>query len=275
MIDIGRTHRLQVLQRVDFGVYLDGGDEGRILLPSRDVPDGCAPGDWLEVFVYLDSEDRIIATTARPAIEVGRCASLRVVQVNEIGAFVDWGLSKNLMVPYAEQRWRMTVGRSYVVVAFLDNTGRIAASTKLRRHLGDPPEDLTVGQEVELLVASHGNLGYEVVVDDTFLGLLFDGDALKKLRLGERLTGYVKNIRPDGKVDLTLQRHDKQARKDLESEILQYLQEHGGTLSLTDKSPPEAIFDRFGVSKKAYKKALGGLYKRKKIVIEEERIRLA
>lgn len=274
MIDIGKIQRLQVIDRVDFGLYLNAGDEGRILLPNRDVPPDCKVGQWLDVFVYLDSEDRIIATTATPPIQVGQCAWLEVVQINDIGAFVDWGLPKNLFVPYAEQRWRMHVGRSYVVAAFVDNTGRIAASTKLRRHLGEPPSAWEVGQEVDLLVASHTDLGYEVVVEDTCLGLIFDGDALKPLRLGQRLRGTIKTIRPDGKIDLALQRHDKAAKRELADEILQRLKDQGGSLDLTDKSTPEAVYAAFGVSKKVYKKALGGLFKLKKIVIEPDRIRL-
>ena len=247
MIDIGKIQRLQVIDRVDFGLYLNAGDEGRILLPNRDVPPDC---------------------------KVGQCAWLEVVQINDIGAFVDWGLPKNLFVPYAEQRWRMHVGRSYVVAAFVDNTGRIAASTKLRRHLGEPPSAWEVGQEVDLLVASHTDLGYEVVVEDTCLGLIFDGDALKPLRLGQRLRGTIKTIRPDGKIDLALQRHDKAAKRELADEILQRLKDQGGSLDLTDKSTPEAVYAAFGVSKKVYKKALGGLFKLKKIVIEPDRIRL-
>ncbi|MEN8214595.1 MAG: S1-like domain-containing RNA-binding protein [Pseudomonadota bacterium] len=275
MLNIGKFNRLQVVKSVDFGLYLDGDEAGEILLPSRYVPAGSAPGDWLEVFIYRDSDDRLIATTETPYAMVDQCAWLKVVSVNRIGAFLDWGLPKDLLVPFSEQKKPMQQGRSYVVYLYLDGeTERIAASSKLRDHLSEKSFYFKPRQPVELLIANRTDMGYQAVVNDTHLGLIYDNEVYQPLRIGQRLQGYIKQIRPDHKIDLALQLDDQQTRDTLESRILDYLQSHDGISKVTDSSPPEVIYKLFGVSKKKYKKALGGLYKKKLILIGKQKITL-
>ncbi len=276
MAILGRWAQMVVVGRVDFGVYLCAeGDDEQILLPRREVPRGCEVGQRLEVFLYLDSEDRPVATTTAPKIEVGQCALLTVVEVNEVGAFLDWGLPRDLFMPFAEQRWPAMSGESCVVFAYVDNTGRLAASSKLSRHLAEQTDDYEPGDAVELLLCDRGPLGWDVVIDGEVFGLLMSSDALGELVPGQRVKGYVRSLREDGKLDLSLQRPGQEGRDALSAQILAHLEAEGGRSTLTDRSPPEAIFGKFGVSKKAYKKALGGLYRRKKIVIEADCIRLA
>lgn len=276
MASVGRTAELQIIKAVDFGLYLDGEELGEILLPTRYVPAGCKPGDWLEVFIYLDSEDKVIATTERPYAEVGECAYLKVVDTNAVGAFMDWGLAKDLFVPFQEQRVPMTAGRSYVVAVFEDNTGRICGSSKLDHFLNERSQGhFKKLQEVDLLIASRSDLGYKAVIDGTHLGLIHNVDALVALSAGQRMTGYIKRVRSDDAIDLVLQPRGEGMRYSLSKHILQDLAQNGGISSLTDRSAAEDIFERFSVSKGNYKKALGQLYKEKKIVIEKGRIVLA
>ncbi len=273
MASLGRTSELQVIKAVDFGLYLDAGELGEILLPARYVPAGCKPGDWLDVFIYLDSEDKLIATTEQPHAEIGQCAPLTVVDTNSLGAFLDWGLSKDLFVPFKEQRVPMQTGRSYVVAVFEDNTGRICGSSKLDHFLNERSEGhFKKGQPVDLLIASRSDLGYKAVIDGTHLGLIHNADALVALTPGQRMTGYIKRVRPDDAIDLVLQERGEKLRYSLTKHILEDLAENGGALPLTDKSPTDEIFARFRVSKGNYKKAIGQLYKEKKILIEADRI---
>ena len=273
---LGRTNRLTVNRFVDFGAYLDGGDDGEILLPRKYLAEGVEEGDKLDVFVHRDSEDRLVATTEEPRAEVGDCAFLEVVQVNKFGAFLDWGLEKDLFVPFGEQRSKMKVGQRYVVYVYLDNTDRIAATSKLRKFLAVTSSDYKPGDEVELIVTAVTDLGYEVAVDDMVLGMIFENDVLVPLRVGRRMSGYVKHVRPDRKLDISLQPPAApEVRDDLAARILRNLRENGGTSSLTDKSPPEAIFAAYGVSKRVYKAALGGLYKDRRIVIKRGTVELA
>lgn len=275
MLAIGNTNTLTVIKQLDFGFYLDGGTLGEILLPTRYAPRGCNPGDQLEVFIYYDSEDRLIATTEKPHAEVGQCAAMKVVQVGKFGAFLDWGLAKDLLVPFSEQRVPMEVGKTYVVHVYLDTTGRIAASSRLDRFLEEEDfADFKPGQQVELLIATRSDLGYKAVIDGTHLGLIHKNDVLRPIRIGERLTGYVKSIREDDRINLSLQPVGRAVRDDLPEKILAHLKAEGGTSRLTDKSPPEAIFDAFGVSKANYKKALGKLYKEKRILLAKDKVTL-
>jgi len=275
MINIGKINHLQIVKSVDFGIYLDGEEAGEILLPLRYVPAGCTPGDSLEVFIYRDSEDRLIATTETPYAMVDQCAYLKVVAINRIGAFLDWGLPKDLLVPFSEQRKPMQIDNSYVVFLYLDGeTDRIAASTSLHDHLSEKSFYFKPQQAVDLLISSRTEMGYQAVVDGTHLGLIYNNEIFQPLRVGQKLRGYIKQIRPDQKIDLCLQLDDQQTRNALAHRILDYLQANDGTLTLTDKSPPEAIYKVFGVSKKKYKKELGGLYKSKRILIEKEKITL-
>jgi hypothetical protein len=275
MASLGKTSELQIIKVVDFGLYLDAGELGEILLPARYVPAGCKPGDWLTVFIYLDSEDKLIATTEQPRAEIGECALLTVVDTNSLGAFMDWGLSKDLFVPFKEQRVPMQTGRSYVVAVFEDNTGRICGSSKLDNFLNERSEGrFRKGQPVELLIASRSDLGYKAVIDGTHLGLIHNADALVALSPGQRMTGYIKLVRTDDAIDLVLQERGEKLRYSLTKHILDDLAANGDTSPLTDKSAADDIFARFQVSKGNYKKAIGQLYKEKKIVIEPDRITL-
>ncbi|MBT5387688.1 MAG: GntR family transcriptional regulator [Porticoccaceae bacterium] len=275
MIEVGTFNRLQVVKQVDFGVYLDGGDSNTILLPLRYVPTDCAIGDWLDVFLYFDSDDLLIATTETPKAQVGDCAMLKVVDINHAGAFVDWGLSKDLLVPYNEQQKPMEVGYSYVVHVFHDqNSDRIAASTKLNHYLDEEPVWLKPRQQVQLLIAARTDLGYKAVIDNKYLGLIFREDAYRPLKIGEKLPGFVKNIRKDGKVDLLISQASLQGDHDLGEQIIQYLKEQGGESALSDKGDPDEIYRTFKVSKKKYKQALGSLYKSQRIVIQSSKIKL-
>ena len=273
---LGRTNRLDVVKKVDFGLYLDGGRLGEILLPKRYAPEQVKVGDSLDVFVYLDSEDRPIATTEQPRAMVGETRLLKVVEVNRAGAFLDWGLPKDLLVPYGEQAEPMEAGKSYVVHLYLDRIrNRITASSKLQRHLPEGSPWLKPGQQVELLIWGETKLGYKAVVDGGCLGLLFHGEVFRPLGYGDRVKGWVKSIRPDGKLDLTLRRAQPMERGALADRILRDLRDNGGVSTLTDRSSPDEIQARYHVSKGSYKKALGALYKKRLIVIEKDRILLA
>ena len=275
MITIGTFNNLQVVKQVDFGVYLDGDDLDTILLPKRYVPNGCEIGDWIDVFLYFDSDDLLIATTEKPKVEVGCCEMLKVVDINHAGAFMDWGLPKDLLVPYNEQQKPMEVGYYYVVYVYHDEASdRIAASTKLSHHLDEQPVWLKPRQSVNLQIASRTELGYKAIIDDKYLGLLFRADAYRPLKIGERLPGFVKSIRSDGKIDLLISQATLQGDHELSQQIVQYLTDQGGTSTLTDKSDPEEIYRVFKVSKKKYKQALGNLYKSRKITITPGMVQL-
>ena len=275
MVEIGTYNKLQVVKQVEFGVYMDGGELDTILLPKRYVPQGCELGDWIDVFLYFDSDDLLIATTEKPKVQVGDCAMLTVVDINHAGAFMDWGLPKDLLVPYNEQQKPMEVGYSYVVHVFHDqNSDRIAASTKLSHHLDEESVWLKPRQAVNLLVAGRTELGYKAVIDNKYLGLIFRADAYRPLKIGERLPGFVKSIRKDGKIDLLISQATLQGDHDLGEQIIQHLTESGGESQISDKSDPEDIYRLFKVSKKKYKQALGGLFKSKRILIEPGKIKL-
>ena len=275
MVEIGTFNQLQVVKQVDFGLYLDGGELDTILLPRRYVPEGCEIGDWLDVFLYFDSDDLLIATTEKPKVQVGDCEMLTVVDINHAGAFMDWGLTKDLLVPYNEQQKPMEVGYSYVVHVFHDqNSDRIAASTKLNHHLDEETVWLKPRQQVNLLIAGRTDLGYKAVIDNKYLGLIFRADAFRPLKIGERLPGFVKNIRADGKIDLVISQSTLQGDHDLGEQIIRHLQEMGGESQISDKSDPEEIYRLFKVSKKKYKQALGTLYKSKRILIEPGIVKL-
>jgi len=274
MANIGQINPLKVVKLVEFGVYVDGGGLGEILLPARYVPDNTEVGQVLDLFVYLDSQDRLVATTDKPLASVGEVAYLRVNQVNRTGAFLDWGMPKDLMVPFSEQRVPMEEDRSYCVYIYVDNTGRVAASSKLSWYLHEKNGDFKSGQEVRLQVVSRSDLGYTAVIDGTHLGLIHSSDILQPLRMGQKLKGYIKGIRPDHKINLRIQRHGAAARDELGERILALLAENGGQSELTDKSSPDAIFKEYRTSKANYKKTLGRLYKAKKITISAEKITL-
>ncbi len=275
MLQIGRINRLKILKRTDFGLFLDGGKFGNILLPKRYVTLAMNVGDELDVFIYLDSDDCIIATTLTPKAMVGECAFLEVKEVNNVGAFLDWGLPKDLLVPYSEQHKPMEAGRSYVVCIYRDeHTGRITASSRLNRHLEERASGLRPQQAVDLLICGRSDMGYKAVINHTHLGLIFRDDAFRTLLYGERVKGYVKAIRADRKIDLSLQNRARDSKEELAERILADLQQKGGVSYLTDKSEPDAIYKAFHVSKGNYKNALSLLYKQRKILIEPTQITL-
>lgn len=275
MLKIGEMNRLRVLKQVDFGLFLDGEKYGNILLPKRYVPATAKIGDELDVFIYLDSDDCIIATTLTPKVMVGQCANLEVKDVNAVGAFLDWGLPKDLLVPYNEQLKPMEVGRSYVVCVYLDaHTSRITASSRLSHHLEERASGLKVQQEVDLLICGRTDLGFKAVINHTHLGLIFRDNAPRTLLYGEKLKGYIKEIRPDRKIGLSLQPVNSKVRDELTDVILNFLKENGGVSTLTDKSEPEEIYAQYKVSKGIYKNALSKLYKERKILITKEKITL-
>jgi len=276
MAEIGKINHLEVVKKVDFGVYLDGDELGEILLPERDVPPGCVVGEGLDVFVHLDSEDLLIATTQMPKAMVGESAFLKVVEVNAVGAFLDWGLPKDLLVPYSEQQKPMEVGQSYVVYVYVDEeTDRIAASSRLNKFVVDSSPYFKVQQKVEFLICERTDLGYKAVVNQSVIGLLFNSDVIQPVRVGETIQGYIKEVRPDKKLDLCMQLVSREALDDLSKQVMAFIQSEGGKTTLTDKSAPADIAKQFGVSKSSYKKALGKLYQKRLIVIEKHQVTLA
>ncbi|MDO6708412.1 MULTISPECIES: S1 RNA-binding domain-containing protein [unclassified Photobacterium] len=276
MIKIGQFNTLEVVKMVDFGVFLDGGEDfGNILLPKSSVPEGTSLGDTLEVFVYFDSNDEIIATTKQPLAQVGDFVQLKVVGISGVGAFVDWGLEKDLLVPFSEQRRRLEVDQKIMVRVYTDKaSGRIVGSTKFNRFLDKTPPQYQVGQEVQVLIAEVSDLGYKAVIEDQHWGLIFKTESFGKLFVGKRLKAYIKEIRADGKISLSLQKAGKAKVDDLADKILSELARQGGFIALSDKSSPEDIFQVFRTSKATFKKTIGGLYKKGLIVIENGGIRL-
>ncbi len=276
MIDLGKINKLKVLRKVDFGVYLEGDEFDSILLPGRYVPENCEVDDEIDVFIYFDSDDRIIATTETPHAQVGDIACLKVVAVNSIGTFLDWGLSKDLLVPFSEQNKKMKEGESYVVKIFVDEkTNRIAATSKLEKFLSDKlPEDYEIGQEVDLLICDKSDIGFKAVIDEFWLGIIYRNEVYETLKIGQKIKGYIKKIRDDGKIDLTLYKSGYGRITDLTEKILDELKKNGGFIKVTDKSSPEVIHKLFGASKKSYKKAIGALYKKRIVGLEKDGVRL-
>lgn len=276
MIKLGDYNNLTIVKEVDFGLYLDGGDEGEILLPKRYVPEGAKPGDELQVFIYLDNEERLVATTEHPLAKVGDFACLEVAWVNEYGAFLNWGLMKDLFCPFREQKKRMQIGESYVVHVHIDEDSyRIVASAKVERYFDERPPFYKHGQEVDLLVWQKTEMGFKVIIDNRYPGLVYEDQVFKRIHTGDRMKGYIATVRPDGKVDVTLQPTGRQQTLDFASQLLQYMKDNGGTCDLHDKSDSEGIKRRFQVSKKVFKRAVGDLYKQRLITISDNGLRLA
>lgn len=275
MAKIGKKNLLEVVKIAPHGAYLQGGWLGEILLPNRYLPEDCEVGDPLNVFVYLDSEDRFIATTIKPKAQVGEVAFLKVIAVNKVGAFLDWGLPKDLLVPFSQQQTTMEEGKSYLVYVFTDEeTHRIAASSKLNKFIERHPEHYTNGQQVELIVNAMTDIGYSAVIDHKDWGVLFYSDVVKPLTIGQKVKGYIKRVRDDGKIDLSLQAPGFAKIDDLAIRVMDLLEKQEGFLALSDKSPPEQIYQTFSVSKKSFKTTIGTLYKKRLITIEKEGIHL-
>lgn len=275
MLQIGKTNNLEITHQVDFGLYLDGGEAGEILLPLRYTTADMKAGNRIDVFIYRDSEDRLIATTEQPYAQVGEFAFLQAKASNNVGVFLDWGLPKDLLVPFREQKVRMQPGRYYTVYIYLDDeTQRIVASAKLHKFLDNKIPKFKIGDEVKARIYQETELGYKVIVNDLFSGLIYHNQIYCNINIGELHYATVHNVRQDGKIDLILGKKQRNRINDLADDILDYIEECGGRITLTDKSSPEEIRATFQCSKKDYKKALGTLFKAKQIIIENDNIHL-
>lgn len=272
---IGKYNTLNVVAVTDNGVYLDGGDLGEILLPKRYVPADCKVGTSIDVFIYTDSADRLVATTEKALGQVGEFVSLKVVQINKMGAFLDWGLPKDLLVPYNQQHSEMEVGKYYLVRIFLDqHTDRVAASSKLDKFIDIWPAEYQQGDKVKLIIGGKTDLGFKAIVNDLHWGLLYDNEIFQPLRIGKKMDGYIKQVREDGRLDLLLTRGSKNTVNSFADKLLDHLEKNNGFIPLHDKSAPELIQRRLGVSKKTFKATVGNLLKNGKLIIEKDGIRL-
>ncbi len=267
MAIIGKRNTLSIVRESTPGLYLNGGELGELLLPRRYIPRDLTPGDKLDVFIYLDSEDRLVATTETPHAMVGEFAYLKVVSVNlRVGAFLDWGLAKDLLLPFREQDAPVRVGQKVIAHVHLDpKSNRIVASTRLHRHFSKDTPAYADGQRVDLLVTGETPLGYSAIVENAHRGLLYRDQTSAVLKVGDKLKGFVRSVRPGGKIDLSLDAAGYKRVASLQVQIVQALELNGGRLAFDDSSSPEAIRDAFGVSKKAFKQALGALYKSRRI----------
>lgn len=276
MLDIGQFNELEVLETGAHGVILDGEDGGRLLLPLQQCPDGLTAGDRLPVFIYLDAEGDPVPTTHQPAAVLGEVAWLEVVDANRLGAFVDWGLPKDLFIPFAEQQHPLHKGRHTLVRVYMDNQGRLAGSTRIDHWIKDDSSGLKKGEKVSLVIADKTELGFKAVINHQCWGLLYGNELYQRIRKGQAMDGYIKRIREDGKIDLSLSQpgFNNEKMEGISTSILDALRANDGFLALTDKSPPPEIYATFGVSKKVFKQAVGALYKQRLIALESSGIRL-
>ncbi len=275
MLQAGHSYDLKVVKRVEFGVYLDAKNLGEVLLPNRVVPEGVELGNRLHVFLYFDSEDRLIATTRTPKAEVGQFAYLQVIDATEFGAFLDWGLDKHLLVPFGEQHRNLEVGRSYLVyVALNPSDGRIVASSKVDKYVNESKKhSFKPRQAVSLIIANSTDLGFKAVINGRYWGMLYKKDVFQRLSFGQTIQGFIQRVRSDGKIDLTLN-GGYQARDANSRIVLDHLKKTNGFAPLHDKSDPKIIAATLGMSKAAFKQAIAGLYKQRVIVIQDDGIRL-
>lgn len=274
-LSLGTINHLKVVRKADFGLYLDGGPTGDILLPNRYVPKNTRIGDELDVFLYLDQEERPIATTERPKAMVGDFAYLSVAWVNEHGAFLDWGLMKDVFCPFREQKLRMEKDNSYIVHIHLDEESyRIVASAKVERYLSKDRPEYSENDEVSILIWQKTDLGFKVIVDNKYQGLIYDNQIFRNLHTGDRTKAYVSAIRPDNKLDISLQKKGREQTLDFSERLHEYLFKHDGYCPFTDKSPAEEIYNEFHVSKKVFKRAVGDLYKQRLITLAPDGIEL-
>ena len=276
MVKLGQYNELPVCKLVDFGLYLDGGDGLEILMPKRYMPADAKKGDMLKVFVYQDSEARLIATNEHPYATVGQIAHLKINSVNQVGAFADWGTSKELLIPHREQAQKMEEGRRYLIYIYIDEvSGRIAGTSKLDKYLDNIPPTYENNEEVEALIWKPTPLGYKVIINHKHTGLIYKNEIFRDVHTGERLRAWVKGVREDEKIDLSLQPLGyRQMIDPAEATILKALHLHGGYMPLTDHSTPELIAFELQMSKKTFKKAIGALYKQKRILIKDDGIEL-
>ena len=277
MIEIGYTNKMQVLRQSDNGIYLNGEDLGEILMPKRYVTPDMKVGSEVDAFVYTDSEDRLVAITDVPVAHVGQFAWLECVQTSKVGAFLDWGLDKDLLLPFSEQKDKPSVGRRYFVYIYLDqNTNRIVCSQKLNKFLSPRDPEYYHGERVEIFIHQRTELGYKVIVDNAHWGMIYNSEMFRPVHSGEYTYSYVNKIREDDmRIDVMLEKSSAKLVDSTEEIIYKKLQDNRGYLPYSDKSSPDDIQRVFGISKKVFKKAIGGLYKQHLIVIEDGGIRLA
>lgn len=275
MIELGRKNKLEILRDTSVGLFL-GDDEGNdVLLPNKYVPEHYEIGESIEVFCYLDYDERPVATTLEPYIMLGEFRLLEVAEINEFGAFMQWGLEKHLLVPFREQRNKMKEGQWYVVYCYLDDkSGRLVASNKLDMFLSNDVLDLKEWDEVDLVVTRQTDLGWEVIVNEKHKGLVYFNEVFKTINIGDVIPGCIKTIRKDNKLDISLQPLGTRVLEPAANKIYQVIKENGGFLELHDKSSPNEIRYLMQMSKKTFKKGIGTLYKAKKILLEESGVRL-
>lgn len=275
MVEIGRVNTLEVVRETDNGLYLDGRELGEILMPKKFITEEVRNMGWADVFVYTDSEDRLVATTENPYAMVGDFAFLKVVSVSKFGAFLDWGLPKDLLVPFREQKADMVEGRSYLVCLFLDVlTKRIAASAKVDKFLDNTPPEYNPGDEVQLMIAEETDLGFKAIVNNEHWGMLYKNQIYQPLSPGLKITGYINKVRDDEKIDLLLEKPGYEKVDAISQKILDELKQNRGFMAVSDNTSPEMINALFGISKKNFKKAIGSLYKKRMITFDSDGIRL-
>jgi predicted RNA-binding protein (virulence factor B family) len=270
VVQLGKDNYLEILRKTDFGYYLDGKNLGEILMPKRYITPEMKIGDIIKVFVYLDGEERNVATTEEAKAQVGDFAFLKVNKVENVGAFLDWGVSKELLVPFSEQKIKMEEGKSYVVYIYIDKlTDRITATMKLEKFLNKTDQNLLIGEEVDLLIWTPTDLGYKAIINNAFAGVIYKNEIYSKIAYGQKTKGYIKKIREDGKIDLMLYKPGIEKIDDSAQNILDLLISSGGYLPYNDKTDPEVIYRIFGMSKKVFKQSIGSLFKQRTIQITD------
>lgn len=275
MTEIGKINVLEVVRETENGLYLNGHELGEILMPRKFITDEIVSEGKARVFIYSDSEDRLVATTEKPLAIANEFAYLKVVSVNRFGAFLDWGLPKDLLVPFSEQKAKMVEGGKYLVYLFVDLlTNRMAASAKLDKFLDNTPPEYETGDEVDLLIADETDLGYKAIVNGEHWGMLYKNQIFQPVTFGQKLKGYINKVREDEKIDLLLEKPGYEKVDNISEKILQELQANNGFMAVSDKTSPEMIKALFGISKKNFKKAIGGLYKKRLIDFVSDGIKL-
>lgn len=272
-MEAGQYYNLKAYKLTGHGVYLEDNESNEVLLPLKYVPDEVKVGDHIRVFIYTDSDDRLIATTQHPKIELHGFAMLRCVNIRPFGAFMEWGVDRDLLVPNAEMIPNMQVGKSYIVYMYLDDQDRLTGTTVIDRCLEYTDIEVAIGEQVELMIYGYSDFGPKAIINQTYNGQLYNDDIYKPVKVGQVVTGYIRKIRPDKKIDVTLRKFGYKKVLDETDKILELIENSNGFIPLHDKSSPEDIKRYLGMSKKVFKKAIGSLYKKKKIMIEKDGIR--
>jgi len=274
VVQLGQQNNLEIVRKVDFGYYLDGQNLGEILMPKRYASPEMKIGDVIKVMVYLDGEERLLATTEKPFAQVGDFAYLKVNKIENVGAFLDWGLSKELMVPFSEQKIKMEESKSYVVYIYIDKiTERITGSMKLEKYLSKSKPEYSTNDEVDLLIWTLTDVGYKAIINNQHLGVVYKNEIFRKISTGQKIKGYIKKVRDDDKIDLTLDKPGYAKIDEFAQKIMELIDKSGGQLPYNDKTDPEVIYSIFGVSKKVFKQSIGGLFKHHFIEITSEGIK--